>query len=71
MQTDCSSEQLEFQGVGGRRVVAQFDAGRTSSDGGVLLLREVAERTGWLDRFAGSHNDDVAQAFYTIGEPRA
>ena len=57
MQTDCSSEQLEFQGVGGRRVVAQFDAGRTSSDGGVLLLREVAERTGWLDRFAGCFRD--------------
>jgi hypothetical protein len=57
VQTDCSSEQLEFQGVGGRRVVAQFDAGRTSSDGGVLLLREVAERTGWLDRFAGCFRD--------------
>jgi hypothetical protein len=38
-------------------VVAQFDAGRTSSDGGVVLLREVAERTGMLDRFAGCFRD--------------
>jgi hypothetical protein len=57
VQTDCSSEQLEFQALGGRRVVAAFDAGRTSSDGGLLLLRELSERTGWLDRFAGCFRD--------------
>ena len=57
MQTDCTSDQIEFQGFGRRRVVAHFDAGRTSSDGGVLLLREVAERTGWLGRFAACFRD--------------
>ena len=58
MRTDCTGDQLEFQGLGRRRVVARFDAGRGSSDGGgTLLLREVAERTGWLTGFAGCFGD--------------
>ena len=52
MQTQCSATQIEFSGLGRRTVVAAFDGGRLSSDGGVLLLREVAERTGMLRRFA-------------------
>jgi Transposase DDE domain group 1 len=55
--TDCSSEQLEFQGLGSRRVVAGFDAGRATSDGGVLLLREVVQQTGLLRDFAGCFRD--------------
>ena len=57
MQTECTAEQLEFQGVGRRSVVARFDAGRTSSDGGLLLLREVAARTGVLEALAGCFRD--------------
>ena len=62
MQTDCTPDQIEFQGVGRRRVVARFDAGRTSSDGGVLLLREVEARTGWLRRFASCFRDGRSAA---------
>lgn len=51
-RTDCRTDQLVFQGFGGRQVVAAFDGGRLSSDGGLLLLREVVERTGMLRRFA-------------------
>ena len=51
MRTDCTEEQLVFQGVGGRQVVARFDGGRITSDAGILLLREVAERMGLLRRF--------------------
>lgn len=57
MRTECTVEQLEFHGAGRRRVVAAFDAGRTSSDGGALLLRELEARTGWLRRFAGCFRD--------------
>ena len=57
METDCRQAQLEFQGVGSRRVVAGFDAGRATSDGGVLLLREVAQRTGLLRRFGKCFRD--------------
>lgn len=52
-RTECRTDQLVFQGFGRRAVVAAFDGGRLSSDaGGLLLLREVAERTGMLRRFA-------------------
>ena len=58
MRTDCTSDQLEFQGLGQRRVVGRFDAGLTTSDaGGLVLLREVAERTGWLRGFGGCFRD--------------
>lgn len=57
MHTECSSEQMQFQGAGRRSVVGRFDAGRTSSDGGLLLLREVAGRTGLLEALAGCFRD--------------
>ena len=70
MQTDCSPGQLEFQGVGGRRVEAAFDGGRQTSDAGLLLLREVAERTGLLKRFADCFTDHRRQDLieHTVGE---
>ena len=36
---------------------AAFNGGRQTSDAGLLLLREVAERTGLLRRFAGCFTD--------------
>jgi hypothetical protein len=56
-ETECTPGQLEFQGLAKRNVVAAFDAGRVSSDAGVLLLREVAERSGLIGRFAGCFQD--------------
>ena len=55
--TECRTGQLEFQGISGRAVVAEFDGGRVTSDGGVLLLREVAELTGLVRKFAGCFTD--------------
>jgi hypothetical protein len=49
--------QLEFQGVGRRRVEGGFDGGRVSSEGGVLLVREAEERLGWMGRFARCFTD--------------
>jgi len=57
MTTDCSPQQLEFQGMTRRKVVASFDGGTLSSDGGVLLLAEVDRRRGLLDRFAACFTD--------------
>ncbi|NIW38542.1 MAG: IS1380 family transposase [Gemmatimonadetes bacterium] len=70
MPTDCSPGQLEFQGFGGRRVEAAFDGGRQTSDAGLLLLREVAERTGLLRRFAGCFRDyrRPERIEHTVGE---
>jgi hypothetical protein len=57
VQTECKAVQLEFQGCGRRQVVANFDGGRISSDGGLLLLREVAAITGLLKRFGQGFTD--------------
>jgi hypothetical protein len=37
--------------VCGKRVVAKFDGGRLSSDGGLLALREVEARLGVAERW--------------------
>ncbi len=50
MNTECKPEQLEFQTLGRREVTGRFDGGRITSDGGGLLLREVDQRIGLLDR---------------------
>jgi len=71
VQTDCREEQLVFQGVGRRAVVADFSAGRLSTDaGGLLLLREVAERSGLLRRFAACFTDHRSPALieHTVAE---
>ena len=52
MQTECSSEQFEFEGFGRRRVVAAFDAGAMTSDGGGLLLRHTDRALGLIERVA-------------------
>jgi hypothetical protein len=57
VRTDCSPRQLQFQGLGGRQVVAAFNGGRQTSDAGVLLLREIAEGTGLIRRFASCFAD--------------
>jgi hypothetical protein len=57
MATDCTPHQLEFQGLTRRAVVASFDGGTLSSDGGVLLLAEVDRRLGLLEQFASCFED--------------
>jgi hypothetical protein len=57
MTTDCNPQQLEFQGVGRRTVVAAFDGGTLTSDGGLLLLSEVEQRRGILRQFAACFQD--------------
>lgn len=71
METDCRETQLTFQGFGRRAVVADFSAGRLSTEaGGLLLLREVAERSGLLRQFAGCFTDhrDPTLVEHTVAE---
>jgi Transposase DDE domain group 1 len=51
-------------------VVADFDGGRISSDGGLLLLREVAQRSGLLECFARCFSDyrDPRLIEHQVGE---
>jgi Transposase DDE domain group 1 len=57
MQTDCISKQLEFEGFDGHKVVAGFDGGAITSDGGALLLREVDSAIGLFERVASCFVD--------------
>lgn len=50
MRTDCNKPIVHFTPLARRQILAEFDAGAISSDGGVLLLREVDRRINLLDR---------------------
>jgi Transposase DDE domain group 1 len=52
MGTECTTEQMEFQQLGRRRVIGRFDGGKISSDAGGVLLREVESRLHILKRLA-------------------
>ena len=61
MMTLCSKAEqraiLPVTGLNGRRIDVDFSAGRVSSDGGALLLREVDLATGLTPRLAGCFKD--------------
>ena len=57
MQTDCISEQLEFEGFDGHKVVAGFDGGAITSDAGGLLVRQVDGAIGLFRRVASCFID--------------
>lgn len=55
--TECSRNIIEFLDLGRRQVVADFQGGHITSDGGALLLREVDAKLGLLDRLAACFTD--------------
>jgi DDE family transposase len=57
MTTECNSSYLDFPMLGSRQVLADFDGGAISSDGGALLLRKVEELTGIIHQFAACFTD--------------
>lgn len=48
--TECIQSRFGFEGFGSREIVAQFDGGTISSDGGALLLRQTDKRLNLLPR---------------------
>ena len=63
MRTECTATQMEFQGLGPRKVVASFDGGYLSSDSGALLLRETDLQFDLCQRFAACFTDHRDQRF--------
>jgi hypothetical protein len=61
MRTECTSEQCEFEGFGRRRVVAAFDGGALTADGGGLLLRHTDRAIGLIERVAACFRDGREQ----------
>ena len=50
--TECNQSSFEFKACGKREIVARFDGGTISSDGGALLLRQTDQRLNLLPRMA-------------------
>ena len=63
MKTDCNSKQLQFQALGTRKVVADFDGGTITSDAGALLLREIEAANHFFDDFASCFVDHREQGY--------
>ena len=61
--TDCREQPLLFQDLGSRKVVADFSGGALSSDGGVLLVRQVDASLGLTASLAQCFSDE-RQAVY-------
>jgi hypothetical protein len=55
--TQCIPTLFGFQDLGAREVVAAFDGGKVTSDGGGLLLREVDDKFRFLEQFARCFTD--------------
>lgn len=57
MKTECSTDRLVFEALGRREVLAEFDGGTITSDGGALLLREVERQSDIVRQFAACFRD--------------
>jgi hypothetical protein len=55
--TECNRPPFEFQPLGRREIVANFDGGNITSDGGAVLLRELELRMGIIRQFADCFTD--------------
>jgi hypothetical protein len=57
VQTQCRQHSFAFQDLGARSVVAAFDGGTITSDGGALLLRELESKRRIVGQFARCFTD--------------
>jgi len=62
--TECNQSSFGFEACGSREIVARFDGGTISSDGGAFLLRQTDKRLNLLPRLAecfldGRHQDQI------------
>ena len=56
-RTECIAEQMEFQGLGSRRVIATSNGGAITSDADGLLLRDTEGRVKLIAGFAACFED--------------
>jgi hypothetical protein len=59
--TECTQSSFGFEACGKREIVARFDGGAISSDGGALLLRQTDKRLNLLPRLAECFLDGRSQ----------
>lgn len=56
--TECTQKSFDFPPVKRRKIEASFDGGDITSDGGVLLLRQVDKQLGLTAAVAKVLEDD-------------
>jgi hypothetical protein len=63
--TECNQSSFGFEATGRREIVARFDGGTISSDGGAFLLRQTDKRLNLLARmavcFLDGRNQDMVE----------
>ena len=63
--TECTQSGFGFEACGSRKIVARFDGGTISSDGGAFLLRQTDKRLNLLPRlaecFLDGRNQDLVE----------
>jgi DDE family transposase len=68
--TECNQSSFGFEASGKREIVARFDGGTISSDGGAFLLRQTDRRLNLLPRlakcFLDGRNQDLVE--HTVAE---
>jgi len=61
--TDCTTKPIEFSSLKRRKIRADFNGGKLTSDGGAVLLREVERHLGLIDainsRIPDPRNQDL------------
>lgn len=57
MDTQCNAAYLDFPILGRRELIADFDGGDITSDGGALLLRKTEQLTAIIRQFAACFTD--------------
>src|ERR1700739_3229396 len=68
--TECNQSSFGFKGLGSREIVAGFDGGTISSDGGAFLLRETEQRLNLIARLSECFLDGRNQSLveHSVGE---
>jgi hypothetical protein len=68
--TECIKSDFRFEACGKREIVAKFDGGTISSDGGAFLLRQTDQRLNLLPRLANCFLDgrNQEQVEHSIAE---
>ena len=54
---DCTESRMQFGRLGRRVIEADFDGGDLSSDGGLMLLRQIDQRIGRSRAAAAASGD--------------
>ena len=60
--TECIQSGFGFEATGKREIIARFDGGTISSDGGAFLLRQTDKRLNLIGRLAQCFLDGRNQA---------